>query len=235
MNTATKSKPTKAKILSVRIERKPDETPDTSWLGEYTQKCSGWFIDLEAGNLCELGGHVILADNPPGDTPGRNDYRYISGFQHDAASWDHCSDKDVAAGFLNLRYHQGETRWGKSTRLNIFEKYGVRGWRSATTRAAKIRVCNVAYCCLDAQRLHDLNRGEWHYVGIIAKAEFQVGSSLVQTFRSGGLWGVESDSDESYFTQIEGEQLSELRDQLEAIGFKKRAIDYAFKNVERKD
>lgn len=84
------------------------------------------------------------------------------------------------------------------------------------------------------------------YIGICAEAEISVaadhpaagsypkqyrgGYRLVQNITSGGLWGVESDSDASYLAEIEQEQLSELRQQLRAIGFSNRAISAAFKN-----
>jgi hypothetical protein len=54
-----------------------------------------------------------------------------------------------------------------------------------------------------------------------------------QTITSGGLYGIESDSDADYFAEVEQEQLAELRGQLHVIGFSKRAIASAFKNVER--
>lgn len=71
------------------------------------------------------------------------------------------------------------------------------------------------------------------FLGIIAKCEVQSGdSSTIQTLRSGGLWGVESDSDKSYLAEVATEELSSLRSELESFGFSKRQIDYAFRNVE---
>jgi len=58
-------------------------------------------------------------------------------------------------------------------------------------------------------------------------------SFITQRLASGGLWGIESDSDESYIAEIEQEQLAELRGQLHAIGFSQRAISAAFKEVQR--
>jgi hypothetical protein len=86
----------------------------------------------------------------------------------------------------------------------------------------------------DWRRMEALQNGEWCFIGIIAKCEFQLGSDVVQTFHSCGLWGIESDSDKSHFEQVAKDELCELRAQLEKIGFKKRAIDFAFKNIETK-
>lgn len=84
----------------------------------------------------------------------------------------------------------------------------------------------------DYQRSEALNRGDWNYIGLWAEAEAQLtNNGPVQTIRSGGLWGVESDSGE-YLAEIAKEELSQLRDELEAMGFAKKDIDEAFADVE---
>lgn len=86
----------------------------------------------------------------------------------------------------------------------------------------------------DYARAEALNRGEWCYVGIIARAEYTLpGSNIVQRLTSGGLWGVESDSGKEYIAEVEGEELVALRGELETIGFGKRQIDQAFGKIER--
>ena len=90
-----------------------------------------------------------------------------------------------------------------------------------------------------ASRMERLNAGDWCFIGIRAEAKYSVGNSragyLQQTITSGGLWGIESDSDASYLADVESEELAILRAQLEEIGFSKRAITAAFKNVEREN
>ena len=41
---------------------------------------------------------------------------------------------------------------------------------------------------------------------------------MVQTIHSGGLWGIESDSEQSYFKEVEDEQIAELKSQLKILG-----------------
>ncbi len=82
----------------------------------------------------------------------------------------------------------------------------------------------------DWQRMENLNDGNWCYIGIIAKATIVSGNGIGQTLRSGGLFGIESDSGSDHLESIEKEQLEELRSELESFGFGKRAIDYSFKN-----
>ena len=87
----------------------------------------------------------------------------------------------------------------------------------------------------DYQRMESLNRGDWCCLGIIAKAKVVLAGEVIQTIRSGGLWGIESDSGEDYLGSVEEDELANLRKQLEAVGLGKRAIDYALGNMERKE
>lgn len=88
------------------------------------------------------------------------------------------------------------------------------------------------YCKQDFERMEALNRGNWYFIGVIAKAEIQT-AGTTQILRSGGLWGVESDAGE-HIKEIEEEQLNELRPILLSLGFGKRAIEYAINAGERK-
>lgn len=86
-------------------------------------------------------------------------------------------------------------------------------------------------------RLAEFRNDEFAFIGIMAEAELRIpqGSepypAIIQTITSGGLWGIESDSDKAYLAGIEQEQLAELRDQLKALGFSARAISVAFKTA----
>lgn len=87
------------------------------------------------------------------------------------------------------------------------------------------------YVRQDYERMESLNRGHWGYMGIKAEAKILVGNTA-QEISSGGLWGIESDSDEGHIQSTEQEELRELREQLKALGFGTRAIAQAFKNVQ---
>lgn len=96
------------------------------------------------------------------------------------------------------------------------------------TSEAEIR----KYCEQDYQRMERLQRGDWYFLGIVAKAEVHLaGSYVVQRITSGGLWGIESDAPE-YHKEIEREELSSLKTQLQALGCGKAAIARAFANAE---
>ena len=79
-------------------------------------------------------------------------------------------------------------------------------------------------------RLAQYNNGDFGYIGIRAEAEIVI-DSVIQRISSGGLWGTESDSDESYLKEIEQEELSALRSILHELGFSKRAIAAAVKSA----
>ena len=71
---------------------------------------------------------------------------------------------------------------------------------------------------LDEERITAWRHDEWHYVGVWAEAKIIL-SSTIQSIRTGGLWGIESDSDETYFREVEEQEYEELRSMLAKIGF----------------
>jgi hypothetical protein len=86
----------------------------------------------------------------------------------------------------------------------------------------------IEYGMRDYERSESLNNGNWCFIGIYAEAHVQIASDCVQTIRSGGLWGIESDSGKTYLAEIEGEQFEELKKELVSIGFKETAIETAW-------
>jgi hypothetical protein len=83
--------------------------------------------------------------------------------------------------------------------------------------------------------MESLNNGQWSYIGISAQAEVLTNTdklSTVQRITSGGLYGIESDSDRVYLESVEKEELESLKAELSAIGFSSRAISKAFQSIE---
>ena len=152
----------KLQIIGVKIEHKPDEDPDTSWLGEYSNTPKEHAIDRqERGDM------------------GRNEFRYFN----PAMSGEQTGNPESPEQ--------------------------------------------------DYQRMESLNAGQWCFIGIIAKAELRnPATSVTQVVRSGGLWGIESDSEKDYLASVEKGQLAELRAELLAFGIGPRGIAHAFKSVQ---
>jgi hypothetical protein len=92
------------------------------------------------------------------------------------------------------------------------------------------------YALENYSRMEDINNGNVGFYGISAEAKVLTqypGSDhwLINTLSSGGLWGIESDSDPSYFEEIEKEQLEELKDVLKEYGFSEDEINKSFENI----
>ncbi len=167
-------KRTGKRILKITIKRMIDESPDTSWLGEYSQRSTSEFS--------------IYRDS----AIGRNEYRYFN-------------------PSFNYVDNNGQ----------VLPEY----------TAEQVR----KYVRQDYERMESLNRGDWCFIGVVAEAEvWNPKTQVVQKIHSGGLWGIESDSEEGYIKEEENNQLAELRTELLAYGFRSRAISKAFENVEHK-
>ena len=82
--------------------------------------------------------------------------------------------------------------------------------------------------------MESFNRGDWCFVGLRAEAEVQTGSDVVQRITSGGLWGIESDSGREHLEETQREELAQLKTELIGLGFSRRAIATAIKNVQEK-
>ena len=78
------------------------------------------------------------------------------------------------------------------------------------------------YLAQDAERMAAYRRDEWNYQGCIAIAVVSrpigQGSRRLQEFTSGGLWGIESDSDADYLRSVERDELADLAAHLKAFG-----------------
>lgn len=142
------------RVDSIQIRWECDESPDTSYLGEYSNEAKAGAIDRkERGDM------------------GRNEYRYFNPGQNYS---------DV----------------GPRTRKKYIEA--------------------------DYQRMETLQRGDWCYMGCTVKAivSYPIGNGSRRTegFSSGGLWGIESDSDAKYAAEVEAEQIAELKEHLAQFG-----------------
>ena len=77
------------------------------------------------------------------------------------------------------------------------------------------------YAAENAERLAAYRAGDWACLGIKAKASFLIGlgeAAIIQTVESPGLWGIESDSDAGYLSEVFGEETGILRDLLHQLG-----------------
>ena len=127
-------------------ERVHDESPDLSYLGEYSNKPATVHIDRE-----ETGDR------------GRNELRYFNAG---------CGDPNYIAD--------------------------------------------------DYKRFEDYNAGGWYMIGIRATVTLHIptslGGTIEQTIHSPGLWGIESDSDQSHIDEVYADECDQLAEMLTAMG-----------------
>lgn len=194
MTTPRESK----RIDSIKIKRIYDDSPDASYLGE-------WSDDPGDYAIVAIGEHDgVFVDQLPCEYCGKLEAN--------------CDNNDH--GFDSISIERGrEYRYFNPNADNY------QGEPDADIRK---------YCLQDYKRMRALANGDWCYIGIQATSEIVI-KSIVQTIHSSGLWGIESDSGEAEIHLTEKEQLEELRDQLHAVGFSKRAIAAAMRNLERDD
>jgi hypothetical protein len=80
---------------------------------------------------------------------------------------------------------------------------------------------------LESEGFHDrrqqYDNGDFGFIGIQAEAEIVV-AGVCQTITSGGLWGIESDSTPDYLSEIEQEEIEQLQEILQALGFSQEVI-----------
>lgn len=213
----------KPKILRIVIQHEVDEYPDTSWLGEYTDKPERWNIIRSTGEyvdkvwrrdalLYKIVDEIERCEDEIKDISTKRTVKRL-------ARLNYWLKKVQDSGNNELPEHSREYRYfkpyggGEPEGSKLYQQYGLQ----------------------DFNRMESLSNGHWNFIGIIAKAEIQLADSdIIQTIRSGGLWGIESDSGNEYIEQVEREQLEELAFELEKIGHGKRAIEYAIKNKEVK-
>jgi hypothetical protein len=258
---AIKKQP-KKRILSVTIKRMIDDSPDTSWLGEYSNTPANEFaIDRAHAEDCAsvqrfYSDGVWAAWNGEPSAMLERVRTFLESFE---ASVDHESSPngchedcpaceegqpyyDAISTIWELENvagecdcHGGDMARGEYRYFNpSFNYVDKAGKPTDGLTPEEVR----KYTRKDYERMERLNRGDWCYIGISAEAEIGLprfgDSYLIERLQSGGLWGLESDAGD-YLESVEQEQLADLKQVLKDLGFSSRAISQAFKNVERKD
>jgi hypothetical protein len=235
------------RILTVVVERMDDTDPDTSWLGEYSAKRASEFsIDRAHADDCQTQSpaakeaierlerairyldieRLAQTESCQSEPNGR----YMSGIWADSIG--EAQDLLIAAQDELVECDCGRGTWDRREYryFNPSQNY-VDEWGELIDEntAEEVR----KYVAQDYARMEGLQAGEWGFIGIRAKAEIAMPNgghtsagptATLQTITSGGLWGIESDSEEDYLKVVEGQELADLRTQLYALGFGKRAI-----------
>jgi hypothetical protein len=85
------------------------------------------------------------------------------------------------------------------------------------------------------QRALAFDRGDVVSLGVRAAAHVKTSANgkewMLHTIKTGGLYGVDSDSEQDYFSEIATQELAELCDVLREFGFTQQDIDNALSTV----
>lgn len=199
------------RILSIKIERILDTDPDTSNLGEYSNTPKEGAIDRKYSQ--ETSAAILL-------------------LSHAANRLENSDDENTSIGDAIMILDEArEELSDKNDGDMLCHEY--RYFNPSDNYLGEPAEDIAKYTREDYERMEAYNRDEWSYIGIRAVAQVQLQQhGTIQTVKSGALWGIESDSDESYFREVADEQLHELRATLHQMGFSKRAIATAAKDCD---
>jgi hypothetical protein len=104
---------------------------------------------------------------------------------------------------------------------NAFELFIVGQW--AGDENVKLSDA-IEYSFRDWKRMEAFNDNEWEMYGVVCRAKWKDEAGYEHTIDSPGLWRVESDSGKDYFREIAEDQVSEIRADLEALGFSEEEV-----------
>jgi hypothetical protein len=217
------------RIERVTITRMTDDSPDTSYLGDYSNRPeSEYAIDRAHSLDCQAieMNHFQTVDALERIIRYLDEQRTEEGNNPDSIYWE---PLDAAIEILidtQTDAQECDCSGGDMER-NEYRYFNPCWENYKGEKPADIR----QHCQRDYERMESLNRGDWCFIGVRAEAEIII-DGVTQDISSGGLWSIESNSDRTYLAEIDGEQLSELREQLRALGLRTRAISAAFQNLE---
>lgn len=233
------------RILKVMIKSMVDESPDSSYYGEYSQRQTSKFsIDRDHREDCasiETNHREALdkLERVLSFLQGLRESPEVSA-NPDSEEWEPLDNAIDAVTQAQEEVQECDCG-GDHCPRNEYRYFNpsFNYVTKADEPQAGLTVADVVkYTRQDYERMESAHAGNWCYIGIRAEAEIGIGdvreypsrfNVTCQRITSGGLWGIESDSSDSDLEEIKEEQLEDLKLQLQALGFGKRAIATAFK------
>lgn len=205
------------KLESVKIKTMVDESPDLSTMGDYTDMADDWVICRHCGQyLKHAETYDRITDAVYEDMIDVGNDQYHT---KNEAKWERLESiyNALNAAWQKLKKRRHDCY--KSTReFNYFKPYA-----GGEKPGSKLF---IFYGLGDFERAESYNNGQWHYMGMHAEAIVSYkldhtpypmahNSRRLETLQSGGLWGIESDVDESHLREVAGEELADLKAHLE--------------------
>jgi hypothetical protein len=180
------------------IEWQYDDSPDLSYLGEYTDQPGEWQVDRKEGRL--LGEYIENETEwmEEDATQKKADELEADGME---VNWNY-DEREDGTTVTSLYY------WGyeilaadlRSTYEHNSYRYFVPGNPYSDVDKAE----RVKYILQDYERMEDGNRGFWSSVGCVVTMKIE-GEEVAYA----SLWGIESDCGEDYTKEVEEDLISE--------------------------
>jgi hypothetical protein len=236
------------RILSVTIKRMIDESPDTSWLGEYSNTATSEF-SIDRAHSLDCASQTYN----PQTAQAKQTLEHVQqtiGDLHNAVLAQYngtlANEKlDAERDALDDAYDEvGELldsvsecdcgEYGDQERNEYryfnpsFNYVDKNGHALPENTAEEVR----KYVRQDYERMESANRGDFCYLVVCAEARIQtLPNGPTQKISAGWVGGIESDQPKSEFDSLESECLSDLKSELKSLGFSTRAISAAYKTL----
>lgn len=224
----------KKRILSVTLKHEYDEDADTSYLGKYVRnRIDEFTINLKHQTDCiENMPHVqekldriysfLESDRPICE-------------EHENWHEENCEVCQEEKEYTDAMYDVEERKECEGCRhidRNTFEYFQPNHENYLGEPVEEIR----EYCIQGFERMESLNNSDWSYlsIGCVATVSIPSGTSSVTDEVQSWCGGVESDCGD-YIKEVEQDQISDVKSQLTALGFSKRAIVTAFKSMKEEN
>lgn len=225
------------RILAVTIKRLFDESPDTSHLGKYSQKMESDFSIDRKHSLDCIENDSIQQQKLQRIATFMEEYQseaeHLSSPNGCAEGCEACEEESAYFEAAEIVRALAECDSdGCSCRYDSRE---YRFFNPSDNYKGELPEDIQKYIRQDYARMESLARGDWQYIGIRAEAIIETAANISQRITSGGLWGVESDSEASYLAEIQRDELAGLKTELIALGFSRRSISTAFKSVQERE
>jgi hypothetical protein len=197
-----------------QIEWQYDDSPDLSYLGEYTDKPGEWTIDRKNGWL--LGEHVndhityyaseeerqLPEDERNAALEVRLDKWFLDHPWFEADFYEQVDEYSIDAYYYGYEVLATDLR-------GTYERNSYRYFVPANSYTGESfpdvdQAERVKYILQDFERMEDANRGYWSPVGCVVTMYIE-GEEVAYA----SLWGIESDCGEDYTKEVEEDLIDE--------------------------
>lgn len=220
-------------IESITVERLTDDSPDTSWLGEYSNtKDSEESIDRKHSLDCASVNSESAVNQLERIITYLNAERlHATDLYNHYGTLESSERFDSVDNALDLCVDAQDEVMACNCSGGDMCRNEFRYFNPSFNYKDETPENRRKYTLQDYERMESLNAGDWCFIGIIIKAQIVV-NGISQTLRSGGLWGIESDSEKEYIASVVSDESADLRSVLSGVGFSARSINKAFKELQ---